>query len=126
MEPAVSDLFGFFGFGPALATNFLLVLLDELGNTVDAGTPYSLRYVNPNTGQQIVVPLLHKPGVPYQDNFPENTPITFALDVVNPGRYAPGQTGQTTIAPGASGVLRVLLTYPVGTVYARLIRKRFS
>ena len=121
MEPVASDVFGHFGFGVTLATNFLLVVLDEFGSPVDAGTNYTLSYYDPGTGQQNTLPLFHNPAVPYQATLPENQPIDFAL--IGSNRYAAGQTAQLIIAPNAFGVLQINLTYPVGSVFARVTRK---
>ncbi|MBD2769692.1 hypothetical protein IC235_17520 [Hymenobacter sp. BT664] len=121
MTPVASDVFGHFGFGVTLATNFLLVVLDEFGSPVDAGTSYTLDYYDPVTGQQNTLPLFHNPAVPYQATLPENQPIVFALTGSN--RYAAGQTAQMTIAPNQFGVLQIRLSYPVGSVYVRITRK---
>lgn len=123
-KPAASDVFGHSGVGVVLGTNFLLVVLDQLGKPVDAGLPYTLTYFNPISNQTVVIPLLHNPAIPYQANLPTEQVITFALDAVNSGRYAAGQEFSIIIQANATGVLSVRLAYPSGTVYAHLIRKR--
>jgi hypothetical protein len=122
LTPVVSDVFGHFGVGITLATNFLLVVLDESGAPVDRGTNYTLSYYDPQSGQQVELQLVHNPSVPYQTSLPENQLITFTL--TGTSRYLPNQTASTTIAPNTYGFLQIKLDYPPSSVYATLIRKR--
>lgn len=122
LRSVVSDVFGHFGAGVTLGTNFLLVVLDSAGRPVDAGLSYAISYFNPATGQQVTLPLIHNPGLPYQSNLPENQPVDFIL---TPGsRYLIARNYSVTIGPSAFSVLRVQLDYPAGTVYARITKKR--
>lgn len=124
LQPVGSDVFGHFGIGVTLATNFLLVVLDINGSPVDANLGYTLSYYNPASGQTDVLTLLHNPSIPYQGTLPENQLITFTLG--SGSRYLLSSTPSITIGTNTFGVLRVQLAYPPGTVYACLIRKRFQ